>query len=970
MISHASTYVQTAAIAVLKYVPTCSPQIGTCRSNVRVLGRSGSSANEGPQPEGVVEHELVPPWRLHLRKSAGPQLPSLRAGVLSAGFPCNCCRVAFAYVLRKVALTKFHCTRLPTSSSNNAPSTPSNLHRSADFNRFSMGRVVSLDFDPFSLGLSQLSGWPASSGHSNSLTPPLHQPASKVLCSSFIPYPRSYYTLHVRTQLCIMNQPSRGPMTPRRNPRRAAATRQNSFPAPSPSSPTPPARVTRSSVRQHLPGDSADEEESSSDELSLSDDEPFIIRPSRLGCDLHTIASTRERRSQHHSTRQKAGSSRTKRSTAKPMRHSPRKGLPNKNGGSPRKRSPAVDQSTPWPTSKVIPPWQQLEWTILVQIFEYAAFPLDEKSNVRWLLSAGLACKAFLSPALKALYKCPMPQTISINMGNKFAGLIRDLAANAEVNDNRRGMVESLVIEISSLPLHSQARNFNVAELISCLPNLSYVELYHEFDLPPYRQLDRKSSKKWTYTPELLDALKAAGESDTRLRLKSWKWSERLMGPSLLEELYTIHTWNTFSQLRKLSFVNFQVPSLKEDKDPSIPEVFETDKSYINLVAASLSSVVGLKHLVMESSTAMDGQFLSLLPKTIEHLEIINCWELTAEMLSEYLLTHGRNLRRLTLHHNQSLNLSFVPLLGACCPELRELSMNLLTYNHHEYYKDSDPMYETLLGVTDVPTWPRTLELIDLEQLAKWDLATAEMFFQSFVNQAPQLPRLRHLAVKAMLDVPWRQRSEFRDKWVRKLKRVFFRKTAKPRPFHSLTQWPLSGNELGEQPNKPADDRKEEQDAKLISPRRSHRIATHVPAAPPVIFVEGHENKRKRKESTIITSDRHLRQRKRVCISYRDPDTDEDLSEEDYEVQNDRSHLSSPPPSPNRDNDDEEGDGGLGQTESFIHGLCDVVNIRFDNQKPREFQYGLEDFLDEETHSSEDAEWTSDVEEDEETYAW
>lgn len=612
----------------------------------------------------------------------------------------------------------------------------------------------------------------------------------------------------------------------------------------------------------------------------------------------------------------------------------------------------------------------------MVRIFEYAAFPLDTKVNVRWLLSAGLTCKSFLSPALKALYRCPAAQTISVNMGNKFAGLIRDLAANPEVNDTRRGMIESLVVEVSSLPLHSQVRNFNVSELISCLPNLSYVELYHEFDLPPYRQLGRKASKKWIYTSELLGALKVAGESDTRLRLRSWKWSERLMDASLLEQLATIHAWDTFAQLRKLSFVNFQVPSLKENRDPSVPEVFETDKAYINLVAAGLSSVAGLRHLVMESCTAVDGQFLSLLPKNIEHLEIINCWELTAEMLSEYLSTHGRSLRRLTLHHNQSLNLSFAPLLGMCCPELRELSMNLLIYKHHEYYTDSDPIYETLLSVTDIPTWPRTLEMIDLEQLAKWDLATAEMFFQSFINQASELPRLRHLAVKAMLDVPWRQRSEFRDKWVRKLKRVFFRKTVQPRSFHSLTQWPLMRHELGEQQKKSLEEKREKKPDELISPRRSYRIASHmhVRAAAPLPLAED-QDRRKRK-TLIIESDRHLRQSKRIRDSNRDSDTEEQrdqgLNDEEfvdsYDGQNDCSRKSGPPLLSDGANEGEYEDPG--QPESFIHGLCDIVNIRFDNQKPREFQYGLEDFLDEDTHSSDDAEWTSDAEEDEETYAW
>lgn len=528
--------------------------------------------------------------------------------------------------------------------------------------------------------------------------------------------------------------------------------------------------------------------------------------------------------------------------------------------------------------------------------------------------------------------------------------------------------MESLVVEVSSLP-HSQNRNFDIAELILSLPRLSYVELFHDFDLPPYRKLDWKA-KKWTYSPELIAALRAAGIAEGALRLKSWTWSERLMTQSLVEDMQQIHGWATFSQLRKLAFVNFQVPSLRDPKgkDSDDQAVFEKDKDYISLVAGSLASVTNLKHLVLESSTVVDGQFLSLLPKTIEQLEIINCWEVTADMLSEYLITHGHTLRRLKLHNNQSLSLSFLPLLGGHCPELRELSMDLLTYSHLEFYNNSGPIYDKLLTVDDVPVWPRKLELIELEQLAKWDAETAEMFFQSFVDQAPHLPHLRHLAVKAMLDVPWRQRSEFRDKWVRKLKKIFLQKAKKPQPYHSIAQWPL--HEDGQPPQYEIPPLKAEDDVDVSPPRRSTRtrFAPHVftPVAPPVASKRA-ENMRKRKRSSTATT-RDLRHSKRATISYRDPDTDEDLdleessSEDELQQEEDPSPLSSPPASPTP----------AAEEETFIHGLCNVVNIRFDNQKPREFQWGAEDFLDEQSSESNDAEWTSDrdLDDDSDAMAW
>ncbi|KAJ4410935.1 hypothetical protein N0V82_009125 [Gnomoniopsis sp. IMI 355080] len=757
----------------------------------------------------------------------------------------------------------------------------------------------------------------------------------------------------------------------RRNPRRIAAELPHA---------TGPGRVTRSRSTRQRPSYDFDDPlgHSSSDQDSNDDwsDHDTFTRSSRHSHRpvAHTVASTRDRRQRHLPAQNSLEQAQARSSTARSTR-STRSNRPIRRGPStPRKkRAGSVFKSPPkksrqqpeLPSSGITPPWQHLEWTILVQVFEFASYPLDNKANVHWLLSAGLTCKAFLDPALKALYKSAMPQLISMNVGNKYANLIRHLASEPEAAlarlDHRRTMVESLVVEVSSLP-HSQNPNFDIAELILSLPRLSYVELFHDFDLPPYRKLDWKT-KKWTYSPELVDALRAAGDAEGALRLKSWTWSARLMTPSLIEDLQQIHGWTTFSQLRKLAFVNFQVPSLKEHKgkDSNYHALFEKDKDYINLVAASLSSVANLKHLVLESSTVVDGQFLSLLPKTIEHLEIVNCWEVTADMLSEYLITHGRTLRQLTLHNNQSLSLSFLPLLGGHCPELRELSMDLLTYSHLEFYNNSGPIYDKLLTVDDVPVWPKKIEAIELEQLAKWDAETAEMFFQSFVDQAPHLPHLRHLAVKAMLDVPWRQRSEFRDKWVRKLKKIFLHKTKKPRPYHSLVQWPLS--DAGQSAEKHVQPVKAADDVETSSPRRSTRARSapqvFTPVPPPVAS--------KRKRSSATTTRRDLRHSKRANISYRDPDTDEDLdleasSSQGEHQQEDPSPLSSPPASPTPAAED----------DCFIHGLCDVVNIRFDNQKPREFQWGAEDFLDEQSSGSNDAEWTSDrdLDDDSDAMAW
>lgn len=744
-----------------------------------------------------------------------------------------------------------------------------------------------------------------------------------------------------------------------------------------------PSRAVQGSSENNFSGPDLDEDSDNST-ADLADDETFRRpRQSRRSTTTQkTIASTRERRHRNPHFSSSRAHTPTRASTGPGRRSVPSTTfatvISRKKRPFPSPKKASVCPQLAWPSSAVIPPWQDLEWTILVQIFEYASYPLDQKSNIRWLLSAGLSCKAFVEPALKALYKSAMPQLISANMSNKYASLLRKLAAEPDAalqrQDHRRTMIESLVVEVSSLP-HSQNPNFDIAELVSVLPSLSHIELFHEFDLPPYRKLDSKA-KKWTYTDELIDALRTAGDTKGALRLKSWTWSERLMTPSLVGQMQQIHGFATFSQLRKLALVNFQVPSLQalKEKDINDPAVLARDNDYISLVAVSLNSVENLQHLVLESSTVVDGQFLSLLPKTIKRLEIKNCWEVTADMLADYLATHGTKMQHLTLHNNQSLSLSFLPLLGESCPELRELHMDLLTYSHHEFYNDSSPIYDQLLTINDIPVWPKKLEAIELEQLAKWDAETADMFFQSFVDQALDLPHLRHLAVKAMLDVPWRQRSEFRDKWVRKLKRVFLRKAQKPRAYHSLIQWPLSGD------GHPADRQgqlvKKDQDDETMPPRRSTRRSIA-----PIAFVpvsrsaagKGPRNTRKRKHSLTVTTRDLRRPNKRANLSYRDPDTDEDLGLDDSGSENKPKQqqedgegaspaLSSPAASPS----------SLMGTELFLQGLCDVVNIRFDNQKPREFQWGAEDFLDEDVSESHDAEWTSDreLEEDSDAMAW
>lgn len=91
-------------------------------------------------------------------------------------------------------------------------------------------------------------------------------------------------------------------------------------------------------------------------------------------------------------------------------------------------------------------------------------------------------------------------------------------------------------------------------------------------------------------------------------------------------------------------------------------------------------------------------------------------------------------------------------------------------------------MYDTLLRPGDTPTWPPKLRQIELLNLRNWGLEPATTFFTSLQDAAQELPDLRSLTIKAMLDTGWKERANFRDKWISKFERTFLRHSNPPNP--------------------------------------------------------------------------------------------------------------------------------------------------------------------------------------------
>lgn len=618
------------------------------------------------------------------------------------------------------------------------------------------------------------------------------------------------------------------------------------------------------------------------------------------------------------------------------------------------KRTPKAVPTTGQPDLPVadpgkIPPWAQLPYFNLVQIFEYAApAPLDS-ARARWLLGASRVCRAFAEPALTALYKnAPL---LSITSALELVSLL-DHATDATLFKYQQ-KIERLELDVENVVSRtSRGRQLDLGALIRHLPRLKEVDLWHRKDNPPYRELD--GNLKWRYPLQLFEAFGVRIRADgtitniedqaapaTYPRLHSWRWNSRMLSWCMkLETLRDIHTTPSFAGLRKLSFVNFQLPSLLA-RDPEDPAIIEQDRSFIARLTESIKVLPQLTHLTIESSTAVNDELLPLLPKTLQRLELINCWDIRAEDFAAYLLSNGSGLRHLELHHNQSLSLAFLPVLGAACPKLESLSMDLNYYKHHEFYRDSQPCYDALLTAGQIPTWPSTLQSLKLKNLRKWDAEAAEHFFQSLVDSAPNLPMLRHLDIKAMLDIPFRQRSQIRDKWVVKLKKVFLRKWRDPLPVHSLRKQEDAGSLDATKKKK-----KQQKSSSLMespSTRRSHRIATQ-------------ESRPSSRGSSVGRDLRATGGR----VSYAEPDTDEDLGEDEEDDVDDEIQSPATEAGPSCP---------AAEEDSFVQGMCDVVDIRFDNQKPVELQWHMEDFLDSEADDPTDDDWDGDRDVDDD-YAW
>jgi hypothetical protein len=563
----------------------------------------------------------------------------------------------------------------------------------------------------------------------------------------------------------------------------------------------------------------------------------------------------------------------------------------------------------------------------------------------------------------------------------------------AQLKFKYRQKVESLRIDVGQVAAYSLpgSGHLDLFSLIKDLPRLKALEFYHQKDMSPYRNLE--DTIKWVYPESVFDALEYVdpnadplrGDKTNVCRLESWRWSSRLAGKKYpLESLLEIHLKPSFIGLQKIAFVNYQLPQVRKgEEDPPKHE---------EILGNALSVLTNLKHLIFESSTLVNAKLLPLLPKSLHNLELINCWDFHADDFAEFLLSHGSELRCLTLNHNLSLNLSFLPTLGIACPRLENLHMNLAYFNMHSFYHDSEPNFDKLILATEIPTWPSSLQTLELTQLRKWDTEAFEMFFKSLLDSAPNLPDLRKLTIQAILNIGWRDRASFRDKWIGSLEHVFKRVSSPPKSdISSLVFRSTLANVISApKKNNKIDDHEQEIVAEKRKPLRSSSgsavpppSAFSVVIAPPKSTEPTRSRRSTRKSTRQSQTGKYAESRDNSGDEGADFDPDSQKSARHQARQTRVSReltilkqtaglhgLDLPESPPQTESDDDSPllfKNGKGKAKEIIQGMCEVVDIRIDNLRPRETMVTEADFLDEEQSGDEDWNGEDGIEDG---YAW
>ena len=673
-------------------------------------------------------------------------------------------------------------------------------------------------------------------------------------------------------------------------------------------------------------------------EYSLDELYPVAPQPKRV----RTTHSSRSSINQQRSTKKK------KKGSPTVIKQSADKNVGETMGGA---VSTIVKICTERNTEKKIPQWQTLPYDILLQIFHYAAQPLwdwwdDQLSPtpaIAWLLKTALVCKSFTEPALSILYYAPPLQP-----PRRARRLLAHLSSqDTNHSFNYRSKIKYLDVEVLSILARkcSGEAPFTLATLLPYTPQLRGIGLNLIYDLPmnnPKWEYGGKILNMVTvYSSDMLDSLDAS-----QISLLSWKWNFTLIKAKQNLSLQEVHCRPSFRNIRELTLLGYS-------PNKSLTKSSLTD---------ALNALPKLKRVSVEFS---DDCTLQSLPNYLEALQIVGCLHLTSEDLRLFLVNNGNNLRELVLNHNRSLSMAFVVNLAAMCPKLETLKMNLRYYNSFVTITDTEPKFEVLLFPHEVPTWPSTLQTLDLQYVRKWQSDAAAMFFQSLVDSARALPYLRKLEIKAIVDIDWRDRASFRHKWESQLKQVFLRHSPPPDPrLKSIQAFYASDVILPQVEEYDGNITKGEMDSDHSKARpRRNRYSSRVAAANKAEENDEDESD-DNNEIEIVPKRRSSRLQKQDEDAYNCPGEATARANPPRRVRK-RKRSDSASSSDDSALEDETGSHVAtsqrkhnGEEKLFMQGLCDIVSIQIDNLRPAEDQYHESDFLDEEMSGDED--WNGD----------
>ncbi|KAL9097937.1 MAG: hypothetical protein Q9165_000263 [Trypethelium subeluteriae] len=588
--------------------------------------------------------------------------------------------------------------------------------------------------------------------------------------------------------------------------------------------------------------------------------------------------------------------------------HSPRKHNP-RNAAKPLlspghgKSAPGVVREVPVESDSAIPSWKTLPYEILLEIFTYAFDDLcghdagQRKAKI-WALDTALICRAFMEPAISALYR--MPPLRDLSQPHRLLDcLVADNQDNGIPSLNYGVKVKRLQLEVwetLNYKYHNHG-TFDLGKLVCRLPQLSAINIYLRDDFPPYRHAEH--SVRWHYPDNLFTALES-----TQQRLKSFTWNFRLFGDrDALPWINEIHRSKPFQSLRQISILNFKVQGEKH----STIEAVEA-------LAASIAALLELESVCFHSSPGLNGVLLKSLPASLKKLTLENCISIDSESLHAFLESNGSHLKELVLDYNRALDLAFLPHLIRTAPRLEVLKMDMHCYSTRFTHRDSDPLYHTLLASDEIPTWPCTLQTIELIHLRKWEsLEAATHFFQSLIDSAKDLPDLRRLILKPILDCSWRDRADFREKWIPRFRTVFLRKCTTPNrhlmSMRAFRRWKKPGT--------------------------FHEPSMNFETGSKLLYEGGSAER-----SSNLTQDAGSQQAQ--------------TSENDGPSR--RTRQSQRIAQTDSQSDQEQSEQGEKSKDDFIQGMCQVVDILIDNQRPMEEQFNEGHFLDSEASGDED--WT------------